>query len=234
MARLEDGERIYAIGDIHGCASELKELLHKIIADNRASREARAWLIFLGDYIDRGPDSREVLDILCSRLPDGFSCELLMGNHERMLLDALEDPDKMALWLMNGGSKVVESYARAFPDRLRTLWDLSDLSQLLPPQHLTLLQGLKLFTRHGDYFFVHAGVRPGVPLDQQDPYDLVWIRKPFLTHTGPFGARIVHGHTPDDAPVVLDNRICIDTGAVFTGRLTALRLEGADIAFLST
>jgi serine/threonine protein phosphatase 1 len=167
-------------------------------------------------------------------LPAGLEADSLMGNHERMLLDALDDDEAGVLWLANGGGPVIESYAFAASVRGEHADHWGGLEDVLPPEHLEFLQGLKLTAQYGDYFFVHAGVRPQVPLDLQSSLDLLWIRAPFLDFAGSFDKVIVHGHTPVEAVEFHPNRIAIDTGAVFTGRLSALVLEGDRRDVLST
>lgn len=230
IARVPDGLRLYAIGDIHGCHRPLMELLDIIYADHgRAPRVAVAKLIFLGDYIDRGPDTRRVLDVLATGLSPLFEADLLLGNHERMLLDAQTgDREKLFTWLFNGGARVLESYGLAVED------GIDALALAMPRDHAALLDRLRLMVGYGDYVFVHAGIRPSRPLTAQDPNDLIWIREPFLSHTGSFGKVIVHGHTPQASPVIRANRIGIDTGPVFGGPLTALVLEGTTRALLQT
>jgi serine/threonine protein phosphatase 1 len=198
----------------------------------------RRTLIFLGDYVDRGPDSRGVVERLIGDLPEGFETHFLKGNHEAILLDFLAEPWRLDHWLLNGGDATMESYG-VDTARLARLGAPPEIwrnafAEALPDAHLRFLKRLKLSVSFGDYLFVHAGVRPGVPLSAQLEADLVWIRGPFLNHSEPFGKVVVHGHTPDREPVMRPNRIGIDTGAVFTGRLTALRLQGSALDFLQT
>lgn len=234
MARIPDNTRIYAIGDIHGRADLLANLLGQIEADDKARTPAATRLVFLGDYIDRGPDSHGVIELLLEGLPAGMNADFLMGNHERMLLDALAEDWQMPVWLSNGGGTAVQSFTRAARERGGFVGPWSDVSSILPPTHHAFLGQLKLLAEYGDYAFVHAGIRPGIDLHTQDPHDLVWMREPFLSYGGSFGKVIVHGHTPMDAPEFKHNRIGIDTGAVFTGHLTALVLEGSTRSILST
>jgi serine/threonine protein phosphatase 1 len=236
---LPQGQLLYAVGDIHGRADLLRDLIAAIAADAAASGAAeRRALVFLGDYVDRGPDSRAVVDVLLNGLPQGFETHFLKGNHEAMLLDFLRDATRLELWRVNGGEATMASYgldvnrldlARASAET----WRIA-LAAALPTEHLAFFKSLKLSLSLGDYLFVHAGIRPGVPLAAQGEADLIWIRSPFLDHSGPFGPIVVHGHTPGNEPVTRPNRIGIDTGAVFTGRLTALRLEGSQRRFLQT
>ena len=227
---LPPGQLIYAIGDIHGRSDLLAKLLEDIESDAaRSASEQRRTLVFLGDYVDRGPDSRGVVDMLLHALPRGFDAHFLKGNHEALLLEFLEDASALAQWLANGAATTFASYgvdvaalvrARAEPET----WQRALLVGL-PEEHRRFFEHLELAVSFGDYLFVHAGVRPGVPLDEQDANDLVWIRSAFLRSEADFGKIVVHGHTPVPAPEIRANRIGIDTGAVFTNRLTALRLE---------
>lgn len=230
MSSVPEGLRLYAIGDIHGCHGALSEMLDIIYSDNgRAGTVAVTKLVFLGDYVDRGPDTRQVLDTLSGGMRHRVETDFLMGNHERMMLDALGgDSQKSLAWMVNGGTAVLTSYGLARSDFI------DDLAMAMPRAHGEFLGRLKLTVSYGDYLFVHAGIRPSRTLDAQDPNDLIWIREPFLSFTGSLGKVIVHGHTPQTAPVVRANRIGIDTGPVFGGPLTALVLEGSTRAILQT
>jgi diadenosine tetraphosphatase ApaH/serine/threonine PP2A family protein phosphatase len=236
---LPEGQLLYAVGDIHGRLDLLENLLGLIELDARASRHAdRRTLVFLGDYVDRGPDSRGVVERLITGLPQGFDTYFLKGNHEAILLDFLEDAWRLDHWLMNGGEETMGSYG-VDAERLAQQGAAPEawcqaFAQALPEAHLRFFRDLQLCVTFGDYLFVHAGVRPGVPLAAQSEADLIWIRGPFLSHPDPFDKIVVHGHTPGQEPVTRYNRIGIDTGAVFTGRLTALRLEGGLREFLQT
>jgi serine/threonine protein phosphatase 1 len=187
--------------------------------------------------VDRGPGSFDVLDVLINEPLAGFEGVHLKGNHEDMMLDFLAGPAE-PLWTGNGGIATLASYGVEPPVVLYHPPDLETfrrrLRAAIPPNHLGFLRGLRLCHTDGDYFFVHAGVRPGVPLDDQDPYEMMWIRDRFLLSDADFGKRVVHGHTPCPVPEVLGNRIGIDTGAYFSGRLTCLVLEGAEHRFLHT
>jgi serine/threonine protein phosphatase 1 len=227
------------VGDIHGRTDLLENLLRQIEADAADSPNvARKTLVFLGDYIDRGPDSRGVVDMLIGGLPPGFETHFLKGNHEAILLNFLQNAWSLDNWLMNGGDATMHSYGvdtgrLAHLGASTAIWSEA-LAGLLPDEHLRFFQSLKLSVTFGDYLFVHAGIRPGVPLSAQDEADLVWIRWEFLDSSESFGKIVVHGHTPGREPVMRPNRIGIDTGAVFTSRLTALRLEGVSRRILQT
>lgn len=230
-ARTPPGCRVYAVGDIHGRADLLARLLAAIAADSRRRRPARSILIFLGDYIDRGGDSRGVLNILLDGLPPSFEPVFLRGNHEAMLLDCLHGFSDAELWLRNGGLNTLESYGVDW----RSVWRSGDaFLKGMPHRHLIFLERLCACAILGDYFFSHAGVRPGTRLDQQSEHDLLWIRSEFLDHAGDFGKVVVHGHTPAPKAVDRSNRIGVDTRAWLTGRLTAVALEGDRRRFLWT
>lgn len=233
-ATLPAGLRIYAIGDIHGRLDLLQRLYAKIRSELDAARPQWSVEIFLGDYVDRGPQSRGVLEFLLSKpAADGRVC--LMGNHEDMLIDALADPAGMENWIHNGGLATLASYDVAADHsagsasllRLRSVF-----LSVLPPSHRAFMERLLRMVTFGSYVFVHAGIRPGRALDAQDPADLVWIREPFLYSDADFGKIVVHGHTPAAEPEIRANRINIDTGAYFSGRLTCLVLEGETRRFL--
>ena len=171
-------------------------------------------------------------------MPPGFETHFLKGNHEAILLDFLDDPWRLDHWLLNGGEETMRSYG-VDTERLARLSAPPDVwrqafAEALPEAHLRFFRDLQLSVSFGDYLFVHAGVRPGVPLAAQSEADLIWIRGPFLNHADPFGKIVVHGHTPGREPVTRPNRIGIDTGAVFTDRLTALRLQDGAREFLQT
>jgi serine/threonine protein phosphatase 1 len=236
-AQVPDGARVYAIGDIHGQLDQLRALEDLIVADAAEHPAERRTIVYLGDYVDRGQDSAGAVGHLVDGPPAGFDAVYLMGNHEALMLDFLEDPDGGANWLMNGGDTTLEDYGVEVHETDAV--DGSRLQQLsrrfrqaMPRSHRSFLERLALSHVEGDYLFVHAGVRPDVPLDEQDPHDLVWIRYPFLQSSADFGKLVVHGHTPESHPVERDNRIGIDTGAVYGGRLTALVLDGDIRRFL--
>lgn len=235
--RTAPGVRIYAIGDIHG-RDDLLERVHALIeGDLSLSPWANSVVVYLGDYVDRGPRSCEVIDRLIRKPVKGCRAVHLRGNHEDMMLRFLDNPTN-DVWLVNGGLAALQSYGVAgseqwisFRDRQRFR---DDLTRLLPETHRRFLEGLADSYVSGDYLFVHAGIRPGRPLDDQDPRDLMWIRGPFLSATEASGKRVVHGHTITDEPEVLPNRIGIDTGAFYSGRLTCLVLQESRMRFLGT
>jgi len=225
------GRLVYAIGDIHGRHDLLEPLLADILHDADATGPAEPpILIFLGDYVDRGPASRQVVETilaLCER--PGLEVRTLKGNHEEALLQYLDDTAFGPTWMEHGGGTTLSSYGVS-PPATRTdplAWAATRDAFLgaLPPEHLGFFQSLELMVTVGDYAFVHAGVRPGAPLDRQAEKDLLWIRGEFLQAKGPFEKVIVHGHTPMQEPQILKHRLGLDTGAYATGVLTAARLD---------
>jgi serine/threonine protein phosphatase 1 len=228
---------VYAIGDIHG-RLDLLDCLHRLIdADFTANGAAVIHLIYLGDYVDRGPDSSGVLQRLVEGPSDFVKITLLRGNHEEMLLQFLEDPCIGPSWCELGGLHTLLSYGIEIA-KVPTEDEYPELSEsfkkILPLPHMNLLENLETSIVVGDYFFCHAGVRPGRPLEQQQQQDLLWIREKFLDATADFGKVVVHGHSPVDQPDFRKNRINIDTGAYATGRLTCLVLEGDSRRVLAT
>jgi serine/threonine protein phosphatase 1 len=229
-ATLPPGQRIYAIGDIHGCIDQLGTL-HAAIKQDLADRPiSSALLVHLGDYVDRGPDSAAVVALLAAGPPiPGLRTVNLMGNHEFMMLDALVSGETTAadLWLSNGGADTL--YSWSVPRQAKQ----ADWAARIPADQLIFLRDLSLMHQEGPYLFVHAGIRPGVRLRQQARQDLLWIREPFLSAKADLGVVVVHGHTPTKDPVVRANRIGIDTGAVMGGMLTCAVLEDDRLGFLS-
>jgi serine/threonine protein phosphatase 1 len=236
-AHVPAGSRIYAIGDMHGRLDLLERLRTVIAEDSRWHPIERKVVIYLGDYVDRGPDSRGVIELLASKPLPGFESVFIKGNHEDSLLQFLVDPGVGASWLAYGGDAALYSYGVRPPDP-RKVDDLLAAQQAfieaLPPGHLDFLRALKLVHIEGDYAFVHAGFREGVPIDLQTPEDMMWIRNEFLFSDADFGKIAVHGHTITDHPQIRVNRIGIDTGAFATGTLTCLVLEGSERRFLAT
>ena len=230
-----EGVRVYAIGDIHGCRKQLVSLLGSVGEDaHRFGGEVR--LVFLGDYVDRGPDSAGVLDCLTSADLPG-KADFLMGNHEEAMLEVYDgETETLAGWLRFGGAQTLESYGIDRAEVHRLGIDLpARMREVVPAAHVDFLRNLQDQVRIGDHLFVHAGIRPGTPLDRQDAFDLRWIREEFLTDDdSDHGVMVVHGHTISREPDVRSNRIGIDTGCYSSGRLTALVLEGEDQRFLST
>jgi serine/threonine protein phosphatase 1 len=203
--------RIYAIGDIHGCATQLEALIARLDIDARQDR-----LIFIGDYIDRGPDPREVVDRILDLRGKLDHVICLLGNHEQMFLNFYLEHRGLELFLGNGGSSTLLSYGF---QRSR-----QDPSFRVPDRHLRFYQSLLPYYETADHIFVHAGLRAGVPLPEQDLDDLLWSRFEFIRSTHDFGKKVVFGHTPFSVPLVEPNKIGIDTGAVYGGPLTCLEL----------
>ncbi|WP_395666948.1 metallophosphoesterase family protein [Methylocella sp.] len=226
--------RVYAVGDIHGRLDLLDQTLARIDADIARDPVDTPLCVFLGDYIDRGPKSAEVVERLIERAASRPTV-CLRGNHELYVPEFLRNPPVLRHWGLYGGLSTLLSYGLApslQPTPQEELELAEELDRVLPASHRRFYEGLPLSFSCGDFFFVHAGVRPSVALSRQRDEDLLWIRDEFLSCAEPFEKIVVHGHTPTIEPEVRSNRINIDTGAYATGRLTCLRLEGGDIDFL--
>jgi serine/threonine protein phosphatase 1 len=225
--------RIYAIGDIHGRADLLKETLERLDEDQSRRPITYVVEIFIGDYVDRGPDSKGVIDLLAARMVRNHSV-CLRGNHEELMESFLHEPSTLDFWMKLGGLQTLASYGVV--PRLDGTESGDDLRhrfcRAFPRTHQLFLQCLKPWVCCGDYLFVHAGIRPQVPFEQQTMQDLLWIRDEFLNSSLQHGKYIVHGHTPVAHPDVRSNRIGIDTGAWRSGTLTCAVLEGPSIQFL--
>lgn len=226
--RLPDGVRLYAIGDVHGCLDPLKRLEERI---HQSARDCglNAGVIFLGDYIDRGPDSKGVIEYLSGGSFAGLQAGFLLGNHEDILLQALAQPPLVREWLRWGGMATLASYGVGLPANLdaveRDEAVASAMAAALPDHHLSFFERLEVSYQLGDYLFVHAGIRPGRSLEKQSRYDMLTIREPFLTSSKVLPVRVVHGHSVAFEAQVTPCRIGIDTGAYATGRLSAVLLE---------
>lgn len=232
-AHAPESMRLYAIGDVHGCAEALDEIHHAIQTDLDARPVADWRVIHLGDYVDRGPASREVIDRLIARTRDDARMVCLCGNHDEMLLQGLgDDPQMRELWLANGGVETLESYGLTLADYIDAVRG-GVTEEIIPAAHREFLEGLAASVHFGDYYFVHAGIDPRRSLDRQERAAQLWIRAPFLDCAEEFEAVIVHGHTPVRQVDARANRIGIDTGAVFGGRLTCLVLERAEKGLLT-
>ena len=233
-SRLPEGVRIYAIGDVHGRADLLDQVLTRIDGHLAAHPVDRPIQVLVGDYIDRGPNSREVLDRLIERAGSS-KMVLLKGNHETFVLEFLRDPSMLQSWGQMGGLETLMSYGvtPSLDADAQTQKELAiALQATLPKSHLTLLEGLRSSFSCGGFFFAHAGVRPGVPLAEQRDADLLWIRDEFLRYEGKFDKIIVHGHTPVRVVDMRPNRINIDTGAYATGKLTCIVIERNEVEVL--
>ncbi len=227
-AAIPDGERVYAIGDIHGCADLLDDLLIRLEADDAARGPARTTLIFLGDLVDRGPASAAVIERLIRLTAERPNSRFLLGNHEEVFVEALKgEPKALRMFCRIGGRETILSYGVDADDYDRM--DYEELYEALkarvPAEHQAFLSACEDMIVIGDYVFVHAGIRPGVDLSTQRSTDLRWIRNPFLDHDRPLEKIVVHGHTISSELDVQPHRIGVDTGAYQTGRLTALGLE---------
>ena len=224
------GVRLYAIGDVHGRLDLLARMHDLIAVEIERDRPADWRVIHLGDYVDRGPNSAAVIDLLLAPPPlHGMEVVNLLGNHEQMMLAALAPratEEVVAFWMENGGDATLESYGIDPADM--AAWDT------VPEDHLDFMRACRPSFAAGGYFFAHAGIRPEVPLSRQDVMDLTWIREPFLSWRGRLPAVIVHGHTPAKAPEVRSHRIGIDTGAVYGGPLTCAVFETDRLGFIYT
>lgn len=229
-SKIPAGKRIYCVGDIHGRDDLLQTVINTIIKDS-LDYSGQKIIVFLGDYIDRGMQSKEVVDILTDAafLPE-FEKVFLCGNHEQTLLDFLNhDPTILKEWWRYGAQTTFYSYGVAvagIPSEAKYSVLQAQLKAAMPTMHLAFFEGLSSHFIAGDYFFVHAGIKPGVALGQQSEMDFYWIREEFLNAKKPHEKIIVHGHTIVDEPEFLSNRIGIDTGAYLSGQLTCLILEG--------
>lgn len=236
-ARGPAGHRAYVVGDVHGRLDLLEELLAAIEQDVRESLPEKALLVFLGDLIDRGPNSASVVELLRLYRYPPLETVFLLGNHEEVLLRILQgEAQLIADWRLFGGGETLMSYGVA-PEDLAGLDQagaLAAVRKAIPPQHVAFLRSFADTCRFGDYLFVHAGIRPGIDLDSQKQSDLRWIREPFLNDGADHGFVVVHGHTISNEVEEKPNRIGIDTGAYKTGVLTALVVDGEERRFLTT
>jgi serine/threonine protein phosphatase 1 len=233
-ASVPEGVRIYAIGDVHGRADLLDQVFQRIDADLARSPTPNPIQVLIGDYIDRGPHSREVVDRVIAR-GRSHRTICLKGNHEAFAIEFLNRPSVLADWSRSGGIETLMSYGLVTEARAE-LNEAAKLSaafnRALPADHRRFLTTLKPYFACGDFFFVHAGVRPGIPLTRQSEADLLWIRDEFLGKKVAYSKIIIHGHTPVEQPDIHPHRINIDTGAYATGNLTCLVLERDAFFFL--
>jgi serine/threonine protein phosphatase 1 len=237
--RIPDGQRVYAIGDIHGRDDLFADLLARIEADAAGFARDAVTLILLGDYVDRGPASKQVIDRAIALGANWADVRYLYGNHEEVFAGALRgDAQRVAYFAHTrvGGRATMRSYGVSESDFAQ--WSFEELAirfpKMVPDAHKRFLARLEDHARIGDYLFAHAGIRPGVPLNGQSPVDMRWIRDDFLPDRRHHGAMIVHGHTISETVDEQHNRIGIDTGAYYSGVLTAIVLEGAERRYLQT
>ena len=235
-AALEPGRRVYCIGDVHGRCDLLREV-HGMIAEDAGGFEGHRSVVYLGDLIDRGMGSRDVVDLLLDEPLEGFEAVYLRGNHEQTLLDFLEYPEQAESWLLWGGRETVLSYGVALPPGMQRAdpQAIRDaLASRIPERHVAFYRAMAVYHEAGDYLFVHAGIRPGVPLQEQSDSDLMWIRGEFLESEEDHGRVVVHGHSITELVEMRANRIGIDTGAYRSGVLTCLVLEGGERRLMQT
>ena len=230
-----DRPLIYAIGDVHGCLDALLALEERIEADAAPQAALQPLILYLGDYVDRGPASAGVIEHLATSHTDGIERIALCGNHDDTFLNFLFEPERNRRWLDYGGDATLRSYGLELADYLDCGDGLQalaeDLRARVPAHHVAFLQALPIALLNGNRLFVHAGIQPGVPLPAQDDYDMMWIREPFLSEGPGLPVTVVHGHTAGREPVFAAGRICIDTTCYATGRLTALKVtpDGATV-----
>jgi len=230
----------YAVGDVHGRSDLLDKLLSQLegVASADARPDGAPIVVFLGDYVDRGPDPRGVIEMLLGGRPKGYERRFLRGNHEASMQAFIEAPLENRAWLLQGGAETLLSYGVAPPAPINAsdedwLAVAAQLAGALPASHRSFLEGLERYVELGDYAFVHAGVDPARPLQQQSDADLYWARQAFLNSKRRFSHRVVHGHTPSETPYADARRVGVDTGAYASGVLTAARLEGEAVSFVS-
>ena len=233
------GNDCYAIGDVHGCTTQL-DRLHMLIAQDAVTLPADVvkTIIYLGDYIDRGPNSKGVIERLLAGPPDGFQRQVLRGNHDGFALEFLREPRILSRWRTVGGLETLASYGMPPPPPNPSERELAHyrdaFAKRLPEEHRLFLAGLTTSWRNGNLMFVHAGLRPGLAIGDQSPDDLLWIREPFLTSDANFGAFVVHGHSSGYRIERRRNRLGIDTGAYATGRLSCAVFDGSAPRILAT
>lgn len=227
---------IYAVGDVHGCFTQMRQLEDRIMDHAQRKGDRLTQIVYLGDLIDRGPQSSRVLDYILTKAP-GIERHCIAGNHERAMLRFLDSPNTFSDWLAIGGSETLRSYGVGIPRRATSRAALHEIAcearASIPDNHIQFLRALPLALLWGRYVFVHAGVRPGVPLERQNPTDLLGIREPFFETTEQLSSIVVHGHTAVGYPEQVSNRISLDTGCYATGRLSAARLFGDSVTFVT-
>lgn len=215
---------VYVIGDIHGCFALLMQLENQIYADAKMISGEKL-IVYLGDVVDRGDRSSEVIEHLLSRPPPRFQRICLRGNHEHLMNSFLQNPSRDAPWLEFGGRQTLESYGVDLIEKARPRDLRMKITALIPDAHLSFLSDLPVSLELPDYYIAHAGINPDASLHDQTDRDLLWIREPFSSHNGPFEKVVVHGHTPQETATVTQHKISIDTGAYASGKLSAVRLQ---------
>lgn len=235
---LTEGHRIYAIGDIHGCLDLLNGMMTRIETDLAARPHPDPLVIFLGDYVDRGPDVRGVIETLIGLKAAPLPTRFLLGNHDSYIRAFLDNPDwfdRTYHWLhpKMGGNVTLASYGVPDADWEHASETRAAFAAALPTDHLDFINSCELLIPIGGYVFAHAGIRPGVPLEAQERDNLIWIREPFLSSTDDLGVKVVHGHTIVPAVEHHANRIAVDTGAFRTGILSCVVLEGDEVDLLT-
>lgn len=229
--------RAYVIGDVHGCIDLLERLLHRIETEIAEKPQKKVSIVFLGDLIDRGPGSAQVVERLRTYSPSGAAVHFVIGNHEEVMLRVLDgDSDLLTSWLRFGGAETLQSYGidPAGLSKMPKETVVPHLREAIPDEHRVFLDSFADSISFGDYLFVHAGIRPGVALSEQSQEDLRWIREPFLQDSSDHGAVVVHGHTITNEVEITPNRIGIDTGAYCTGTLTAIAIDGRERWLIQT
>jgi serine/threonine protein phosphatase 1 len=236
---IPEGQVVYAVGDLHGMASLTEAMINRLVRDTKKSTDLLPHLIFLGDFVDKGDHSKEVINLLVELAKrEELRTTFLKGNHEDALLTFLENPSFGPQWVSYGGGPTLSSYGISVPELRRAnaeIWEEIALQfrEKMPKTHLEFFESLPTSIRIGGYFFAHAGVRPNRSLDDQEDGDLMWIRRQFLDDKRTLSAIIVHGHSPDPEVYKDQRRIGVDTGAYATGKLSAVRLQGTTSQFLS-
>ena len=223
---------VFAVGDVHGCHSQLIEMEKRISAE-AAEMGRPALIVYLGDLVDRGPDSAAVLEHFCNRQKGNIFRVALCGNHDDAFLKFVDDPAANKEWLEFGGISTLESYGIDAGHILKHGGGMQALSQTMqeaiPVQHLDFLRQMPVCLSIGDFLFVHAGIAPGIEIENQSDMDMMWIREPFLQRGPELPITVIHGHTASPHPIIANGRICLDTGAYATGKLSALRLVNGKV-----
>jgi serine/threonine protein phosphatase 1 len=235
--RTPENTRIYAIGDIHGCCELLKKIHQKIIDDAKAHDHKDIVVVYMGDYIDKGPKSKEVIDSLINNPFDGYKKIFLKGNHEWVMMNFLNNPEIGTSWLRYGGDETLKSYGvniHSANGQKKSNQQLSeDLERVISADHMAFYDKLRLSHVEGDYFFVHAGIRPGVEIEDQNQEDLLGIREEFVKYKKPFDKKVIFGHTIFDKAINQSNKIGVDSGAYLFGRLSCVVLDDYEVNFIT-